>query len=85
MRAMPKTLVKPVEEPSKIIEQPEKKHIVDEEEQYESNNQPQQEPEPDWLKTRRKWLRTLSEEDRTYIATYGFELWEQKTGRKRDV
>lgn len=36
------------------------------------------------LVKRRAWLRNLKPEDRDFIARYGFELWEKKTGRKRD-
>jgi hypothetical protein len=53
-------------------------------EYYEPASQ-QPESEPEWLKKRREWLRSLTQEDRDYIAQYGIELWEQKTGRKRYV
>ena len=45
----------------------------------------QSESEPLWLKKRREWLRSLSQWDRDYIAVFGVELWEKRTGRVRDV
>jgi hypothetical protein len=45
----------------------------------------QSEQEPLWLEKRRNWLRTLDQKDRDFIATFGFDLWEKTTGRKRDV
>ena len=44
-----------------------------------------EEQEPLWLTKRREWLRSLSQEDRDFISIYGFDLWEAKTGRKKDV
>lgn len=68
-----------------MSEQPEKKYREEDEffegEQLNErpNNQP--EPEPEWLKKKREWLRSLSQEDRDFIAKYGEEAWKKWTGR----
>ena len=71
-----------------MTEQPERQFKEEDEffdEEHNERQSQQQEQEPLWLQKRRDWLRSLSQEDRDFIATYGFDLWETKTGRKRDV
>jgi hypothetical protein len=73
-----------------MSEKTESKKYREEDEFFEEekgNEQPESGPEPEseWLKKRQEWLRSLNSSDRDFIAKYGFELWEKKTGRKRDV
>jgi hypothetical protein len=71
-----------------MTEQPERRYKEEDEFfEEERNERPiqQSEQEPLWLTKRREWLRSLDLKDRNFIATYGLELWEKTTGRKRDV
>ena len=72
---------------TKMTEQPEKKRKEEdeffEEEKDERTTEQHEHQEPEWLRRRKEWLRGLSQEDRDYIAIYGIDLWEIKTGRKR--
>ena len=72
----------------KMTEQPQKQ-FKEEDEFFEGERNERQtqqsEQEPLWLTKRREWLRSLSQEDRDFISIYGYDLWEAKTGRYKDV
>lgn len=47
-------------------------------EDYDERPEPQNdrdERHEEWLKERRKWLRSLSQQDRDFIAKYGEKSW----------
>lgn len=71
-----------------MTEQPQKQ-FKEEDEFFEGERDerttPQPSQEPLWLQKRRDWIRGLSQKDRDFISIYGIGMWEQKTGRKRDV
>jgi hypothetical protein len=64
----------------KILEQPEPKHKESDEffegENYEQEQRELRDEENEArLREKRRWLRSLTQEDRDFIAKYGEELW----------
>lgn len=62
--------------------QPEPKKYKEEDEFFEGEHYDEEEPQekPDerheeWLKEKRRWLRSLTQADRDFIAKYGEEMW----------